>query len=109
MQIPGMGNMLKQVQKMQEDMKKKEQELAEKEFVGKAGGDLAEVTLDGHKNCKKVKLDPSLMSEDKEVVEDLIAAAFNDACRKVDSAKESSMGDLTAGLKLPPGMDSFFK
>jgi DNA-binding YbaB/EbfC family protein len=109
MNIPGMGNMLKQMQKMQEDMKKNEEELAQLEITGKAGVDLVEITLDGHKNCKKARLNPSLKGEDFDIIEDLIVAAFNAASQKVDAVRAEKTSDLTSGFKLPAGLDSLLK
>ena len=109
MKIPGMGNMMKQMQKMQADMQKAEAELAAMEITGEAGAGLVKVTLSGQNDCKKVEIDSSLLEEDKEMLEDLVAAGFNDAVRKVETTKQDKMGGLTAGLNIPGGMDSFLK
>ncbi len=109
MKIPGMGNMMKQVQQMQADMKKAEAELAAMEVTGEAGAGLVKITLSGQYDCKKVDIDNSLLEEDKEMLEDLIAAGINDAIRKVETAKQDKMGNLTAGLNIPGGLDSFLK
>ena len=90
-----MGNMMKQAQKMQEDMKKAQEEVANMEAEGQAGGGMVKVLMNGRHELRKVELDDSLMSDDKEMIEDLLAAAVNDAVR---------MSGVTAGLNLPGGM-----
>lgn len=109
MKIPGMGNMMKQVQQMQEDMQRAEEELNNMEITGEAGAGLVKVTLNGRKECKKVSIDDSLLDDDKEILEDIIAAAFNAVGKKVDDAREEKMGGVTSGLKMPAGLDSFLK
>jgi hypothetical protein len=100
----GIGNLMKQAQKMQEDMKKAQQELANMEVTGKSGGGMVTVVMTGRHDVKRVSIDDSLMSDDKEMLEDLLAAAVNDAVRQVEATSASRMGDLTSGLNLPPGM-----
>ncbi len=100
----GLGNLMKQAQKMQEDMKKAQQELANMEVTGKSGGGMVTVVMTGRHDVKRVSIDDSLMSDDKEMLEDLLAAAVNDAVRQVEATSASRMGDLTSGLNLPPGM-----
>ena len=97
------AQLMQQAQKMQENMQRMQQELAAMEVTGNAGGGMVSVTLTGTKECRKVRIDPSILS-DQEMVEDLIAAAFNDASNKVDAESKARMSAATAGLPLPPGM-----
>lgn len=99
-----MGNLMKQAQKMQEDMQKMQEKLANSETTGVSGAGLVEVIMTGRHDVKSVKIDDSLMSEDKELLEDLLAAAVNDAVRKIEEKNQEQMGSLTAGIQLPPGM-----
>ncbi|MES0327879.1 MAG: YbaB/EbfC family nucleoid-associated protein [Gammaproteobacteria bacterium] len=99
-----MGNMMKQAQKMQEDMKKAQEEVANMEAEGQAGGGLVKVLMNGRHELRKVELDDSLMSDDKEMIEDLLAAAVNDAVRKIEQMSSERMSGVTAGLNLPGGM-----
>ena len=98
----GLGNLMQQAQKMQE-------EIAQLEVIGESGAGLVKITINGAHNCRRIDIDPSLMEDDKEMLEDLIAAAFNDAARKVEAAAQQHMSQFTQGLGLPPGMDNFFK
>ena len=109
MKIPGMGNMMQQVQKMQQDMQKAEAALASMEIIGTAGAGLVNVTFTGHYDCKKIEIDNSLREEEKELLEDLVAAAINDAVRKVEAAKKDKLGGLTTGMNLPGGFDALLK
>ena len=97
------AQLMQQAQKMQEGLQKAQAELAKLEITGSAGAGMVSVTLTGAKECRKVRIDPSILS-DQEMVEDLIAAAFNDAANKVDAESKTRMGSLTAGMPLPPGM-----
>ena len=97
------AQLMQQAQKMQENMQRAQEELANLEVTGSAGGGLVSVTLTGAKECRKVRIDPSVLS-DPEMAEDLIAAAFNDASNKIDAESKSRMGAATAGMQLPPGM-----
>ncbi|GGK01894.1 YbaB/EbfC family nucleoid-associated protein [Luteimonas terricola] len=97
------AQMMQQAQKMQENLQKAQAELANIEVTGSAGGGMVEVTLTGRKECRKVRIDPSVLS-DPEMAEDLIAAAFNDASNKIDAESQAKMGAATAGMPLPPGM-----
>ncbi len=99
-----MGNLMKQAQKMQEDMQKAQQEIAAMEVEGLSGGGMVKVIMNGRHELRRVTLDDSLMSDDKEMIEDLLAAAVNDAVRKIEQAGASRMSGLTAGLNLPGGM-----
>lgn len=98
------GNMMKQAQKMQEDMKKAQEEVANMEAEGQAGGGMVKVLMNGRHELRKVELDDSLMSDDKEMIEDLLAAAVNDAVRKIEQMSSERMSGVTAGLNLPGGM-----
>jgi DNA-binding YbaB/EbfC family protein len=97
------AQLMQQAQKMQEDMQRVQEELANLEVTGNAGGGMVEVTLSGRMECRKVRVDPSVLS-DPEMAEDLIAAAFNDAVNKANAASQEKMGAATAGMALPPGM-----
>ncbi len=101
----GMGAMMKQAQQMQERMQKAQQEIATLEVVGEAGAGMVKVTMLGNHNVRRVAIDPSLMTEDdQEMLEDLIAAAVNDAVRRVEVASKEKMTAVTGGMNLPPGM-----
>ncbi|GAB2611307.1 YbaB/EbfC family nucleoid-associated protein [Novilysobacter erysipheiresistens] len=97
------AQLMQQAQKMQEDMQRAQEELAKVEVTGNAGGGMVSVTLTGRMECRKVRIDPSVIS-DPEMAEDLIAAAINDAVNKVNAASQEKMGAATAGMQLPPGM-----
>ena len=97
------AQMMQQAQKMQENLQKAQEEIAKLEVTGSAGGGMVSITLTGAKECRKVRLDPSLLG-DQEMLEDLVAAAFNDASNKIDVESKTKMGSATAGLQLPPGM-----
>lgn len=100
----GMGNMMKQAQQMQERMQKAQAEIAEMEVVGEAGAGMVKVTMLGNHNVRRVQIDPSLLADDDaEMIEDLIAAAINDAVRRVSESSQEKMASLTAGMGLPPG------
>ena len=101
----GLGGMMKQAQKMQEDMQKAQAEIATLEAVGESGGGLVSVTINGAHECKSVIIDSSLLADDdKEMLEDLIAAAFNDAAHKMEATSKERMSGITEGMNLPPGM-----
>ena len=97
----GLGNIMKQAQAMQENMQKAQEELANTEVVGQSGAGMVEVVMTCRHDVKKVTIEPELMHDDKEILEDLIAAGFNDAVRKVEKATEEKMGGLTSGLNIP--------
>ena len=99
----GLGDMMKKAQEMQENMQKAQQELAATEITGESGGGLVQVIMRGTHEVNSVHIDTSLMGDDKEMLEDLIAAAMNDAVHKVAKTNQDSMQGLTAGLNLPPG------
>ncbi|WP_305804317.1 YbaB/EbfC family nucleoid-associated protein [Stenotrophomonas sp. YIM B06876] len=97
------AQLMQQAQKMQENLQKAQEELAKLEMTGSAGGGMVSVTLTGAKECRKVRIDPSVLA-DPEMTEDLVAAAFNDAANKIDAESKARMGSATAGMQLPPGM-----
>lgn len=97
------AQLMQQAQKMQENMQRAQEELAKLELTGNAGGGMVSVTLSGRMECRKVRIDPSVMT-DPEMAEDLIAAAFNDAVNKVNTETQSRMAVATAGMPVPPGM-----
>lgn len=97
----GLGNLMKQAQQMQENMRKAQEELAQIEVTGSAGGGLVEVTMTCRHDVRKVSIDDSLMEDDKEMVEDLLAAAVNDAVRKIEETTKEKMGGMMGGLNIP--------
>lgn len=103
--MKNLGQMMKQAQQMQAKMAELQARLDQVEVTGAAGGGMVQVTLTGKGEIRKIKIDKSLVDpEDVEVLEDLIAAAFNDAKQRVESHVAEEMGKLTGGLNLPPGM-----
>lgn len=97
----GLGNIMKQAQAMQDNLRKAQEELAGIEVTGNAGGGMVTVTMTCRHDVRRVDIDDSLMGDDKEVLEDLIAAAVNDAVRKAEEAAQEKMAGLTAGLNIP--------
>lgn len=97
----GLGNIMKQAQAMQDNMKQAQAELAEMEVNGQSGGGLVEVIMTGRHDVRRVKIDPDLVGDDIDVLEDLIAAAVNDAVKKVETETQSKMGGLTSGMNIP--------
>jgi DNA-binding YbaB/EbfC family protein len=95
---------MKQAQQMQDNLKKAQEEIAAMEVEGQAGAGMVKVTMTGRHDVKRVSIDPSLMGDDKDMLEDLIAAAVNDAVRRVETVTQEKMGGLTSGFGLPPGM-----
>jgi hypothetical protein len=98
-----LAGLMKQAQAMQDNMKKAQEEIAAMEVAGEAGGGLVKVTMTGRHDVKRVSIDPTLLGEDKDMLEDLVAAAVNDAVRKVEAASQEKMAGMAAGLPLPPG------
>lgn len=98
-----MGNLMKQAQQMQERMQKMQAEVAASEVTGEAGAGMVKVVMTGSHSLRRVTIDPSLMSDDKEMLEDLIAAAVNDAVRRVEEMTKDKMAGVTGGMALPPG------
>ena len=99
----GMGNLMKQAQQMQEKMAKMQEEIANMEVTGESGAGLVKITITGSHNVRKIHIDDSLLDDDKDMLEDLIAAAFNDANRRVDEAKKEKMSAVGGGMNLPAG------
>ncbi|SRR3989344_7958564 len=97
----GIGNILKQAQAMQENVRKAQEELATIEVTGSSGGGLVSLVMTCRHDVKRVTIDPSLLKDDKEVLEDLVAAAMNDAVRKAEQTTQQKMSGLTAGLNIP--------
>lgn len=97
------AQLMQQAQKMQENVQRAQEELAKIEVTGSAGGGMVSVTVTGRMECRKVRIDPSALS-DQEMVEDLIAAAFNDAVNKINAESQAKMSAATAGMPMPPGM-----
>jgi nucleoid-associated protein EbfC len=98
-----LGNIMQQAQKMQEDLKKAQEELALMQVQGESGGGLVTIVMTGKREARKVTIDNSLLGDDKDMLEDLVAAAINDAVNKVAKMKKEKMSDITAGIPLPPG------
>jgi nucleoid-associated protein EbfC len=99
----GGGNMMKQAMALQANMKKAQDEIAAMEVVGESGGGMVKVTMNGKHEVKRVQIEPQVASEDREMLEDLIAAAVNDAVSKADAASQARMSSVMSGINLPPG------
>ena len=97
------AQMMQQAQRMQENLKRAQEELAQLEVTGNAGGGMVAITLTGRMECRKVRIEPTALA-DAEMLEDLIAAAFNDAVNKANAESEKRMSAATAGMPIPPGM-----
>ena len=100
----GIGQLMKQAQQMQADMQKAQEEMAALEVTGEAGGGMVKVTMNCQHEAQAVEIDDSLIGDDKEMLEDLIVAALNDARRRIDETVKDKMAGVTGGLNLPPGM-----
>ena len=104
----GLGNILQQAQKMQEELQKQmaqaQKELESAEVLGSAGGNMVVVTMSGRHEVRRVRIDPQLLKDDPEMLEDLVAAACNDAAHRVEQMTQERMSGLTAGMALPPGL-----
>ncbi|MBM3365959.1 MAG: YbaB/EbfC family nucleoid-associated protein [Burkholderiaceae bacterium] len=98
-----LAGLMKQAQAMQDNMKKMQEQLASVEVEGQAGAGMVKVIMTCKNDVKRVTIDPSLLGDDKDMLEDLVAAAFNDAVRKAEATSQEKMAGLTAGLPLPPG------
>ena len=103
-----LAGMMQQAQKMQDNFKKAQEELAALEVQGESGGGLVTIVMNGKREARKVSIDPSLVGDDKDMLEDLVAAAINDAVHKVGKLKKEKMADVTAGIPLPPGFQMPF-
>ena len=99
-----LAGLMKQAQAMQDNLKKAQEELAHIEVEGQSGAGLVKIQMTCKNNVKRVSIDASLLADDKDMLEDLVAAAFNDAVRRAETLSQEKMGKLTAGLPLPPGM-----
>ncbi len=99
----GLGNLMKQAQQMQDKMTQVQEDLAVMEVTGESGAGLVKVTINGAHSCRRVEVDPSLLADDKDMLEDLVAAAFNDATRRINEAQKEKMASVSAGMQLPPG------
>lgn len=99
----GLGDLMRQAQKMQEKMQQAQAEIAAMEITGQSGGGLVTVVINGRHECKRITIDASLFEDDKDMVEDLVTAAFNDAIHKAEEAARERMAGATAGMQLPPG------
>jgi len=101
---PGLGDLMKKAQEMQKKMQDIQKQIAEMEIIGQSGGGLVKITMTGTHYAKRIALDPSLMKEEKSIIEDLIAAAINDAADKIEKGTRERMAALT-GIKLPDGFE----
>ncbi len=100
----GLGQLMRQAQQMQADMQKAQAELGNLEVTGSAGGGMVSVTMSCRHEVRKVAIDSSMIGEDREMLEDLVAAAVNDALRKIEQTVQEKFSGLTSGMSLPPGM-----
>jgi DNA-binding YbaB/EbfC family protein len=100
----GLGQLMKQAQKMQAEMQKAQEEMASLTVVGQSGGGMVQITMTCKHQVQSIDLEDSLLGDDKEMLEDLITAAFNDAVRKVESTVQEKFSGMTSGMSLPPGM-----
>jgi DNA-binding YbaB/EbfC family protein len=98
-----LAGLMKQAQQMQENMQRAQEELARTEVEGQSGAGLVKITMTCRHDVKRVSIDPSLLGEDRDMLEDLVAAAFNDALRRAEATSQEKLGSLTAGMPLPPG------
>jgi len=103
-----LGNIMQQAQKMQEDMQTAKKELEALEVTGESGGGMVSILMTGSREVRKVSIDDTLVGDDKEMLEDLVAAAINDAVHKVSKLKKEKMADVTSGMPLPPGFQMPF-
>ncbi len=101
--MKNLGNLMKQAQKIQENMQQAQEELATMEVTGQAGGGMVSVVMTGKHDVKRVSIDDALMEDDKEMIEDLLAAAVNDAVRKVEKESQEKMSGMTSDFPMPPG------
>ena len=99
----GFGNMMKQAEALQRNMQKAQEEIARLEVTGESGGGMVKVTMTGKHEVKRVQIEPAVIGEDREMLEDLVAAAINDAVRRVETESQQRMSALMSGMRLPPG------
>jgi len=102
--MANIGNMMKQAEALQRNMQKAQEEIGRMEVTGESGGGMVKVTMTGKHEVKRVQIEPAVIGEDREMLEDLIAAAINDAVRRVEKQSQQRMSELMSGLRLPPGM-----
>jgi DNA-binding YbaB/EbfC family protein len=100
----GIGNLMRQAQQLQANVQKAQAEIAAMEVTGESGGGMVKVTINGRHEAKRVQLDPSVPLDDREMLEDLVAAAINDATRRLESLTQEKMSGMMGGMNLPPGM-----
>jgi hypothetical protein len=100
----GIGNLMKQAQQLQANMQKAQAEIAAMEVTGESGGGMVKVTINGRHEAKRVQIDPSVPMDDREMIEDLVAAAFNDAVHRLEATSQEKMAGLMGGMNLPPGL-----
>ncbi len=98
-----LGNIMQQAQQMQENFQKAQEELAAMEVSGESGGGLVKIVMTGKREVRNITIDDSLIGDDRDMLEDLVAAAFNDAVRRVDKMKQEKLASLTAGMQMPGG------
>ena len=98
-----MAQIMQQAQRMQDDLKRAQEELANLEVTGQSGGGVVSVTMNGRHEVRRVQIDRKLFADDPEMAEDLVAAAINDAVNKISAASAQRMGEVTGGMNLPPG------
>jgi DNA-binding YbaB/EbfC family protein len=101
--MKGLGDLMKQAQEMQANMQKMQEGMANKEVCGESGAGMVKVTMNGRHDVSNVEIAPELLSEDKTILEDLLAAAVNDAVQKIEQVNKEMMGDLAGGFQMPPG------
>lgn len=102
--MPGMNNFMKQAQALQANMQKAQAEIAAMELTGEAGGGMVKVTMNGRHEVRRVQIEPNIAGEDREMIEDLVAAAVNDAVHRIDAASQAKMAGIMGGMPLPPGV-----
>ncbi|MFO1408660.1 MAG: YbaB/EbfC family nucleoid-associated protein [Steroidobacteraceae bacterium] len=100
----GIGNLMKQAQQLQANVQKAQAEIAAMEVTGESGGGMVKVTINGRHEARRVQIDPSVPLDDREMVEDLVAAAINDAVHRLEAASQQKMSGLMGGMNLPPGL-----
>ena len=103
-----LGQIMQQAQKVQENIKRAQDEISKIEITGESGAGMVKVTLDGRHQARKVEINPAALGEDKEFLEDLIASAINDAVQKLETVTKDKMAAVTGGMGLPPGMNLGF-
>ena len=100
----GIGNLMRQAQQMQANLAKAQEELARMQVTGEAGGGMVKVEMNGKHEVSRVTIDPSVAGDDREMLEDLVTAAINDAVRKIEATSQQRLSGLMGGMQLPPGM-----